>query len=115
MTREEAVKWLKAISTKTVVFGWDDYASQESQKEIRERCEKAFGEAIDLAIEALQAEYEDYEHATLVDIKEPLKVLVVRCKDCRHWNSETKGCKRNPSVEAWHESDFCKYGERREE
>ena len=39
-------------------------------------------------------------------------VEVVRCKDCRHWNSETKGCKRNPSVEAWQEDDFCKYGKR---
>ena len=37
---------------------------------------------------------------------------LVRCKDCRWWNSETKGCKRNPSVEAWYETDFCKYGER---
>lgn len=40
---------------------------------------------------------------------------VVRCKDCRYWNSETKGCKRNPSVEAWYETNFCSYGERREE
>ena len=39
-------------------------------------------------------------------------VSVVRCKDCRYWNSETNGCKRNPSVEAWYETDFCKYGER---
>lgn len=42
------------------------------------------------------------------------KASIVLCKDCRHWNSETKGCKRNPSVEAWYETDFCKYGERRE-
>ena len=40
---------------------------------------------------------------------------LVWCKDCRWWNSETNGCKRNPSVEAWYETDFCKYGERREE
>lgn len=39
---------------------------------------------------------------------------IVRCKDCRWWNSETNGCKRNPSVEAWYETDFCKYGERKE-
>ena len=37
---------------------------------------------------------------------------LVRCKDCRWWNSETKGCKRNPSVKAWQEDDFCKYGKR---
>lgn len=39
---------------------------------------------------------------------------IVRCTDCVHWNSETKGCKRNPSVEAWQEDDYCAYGERRE-
>lgn len=42
------------------------------------------------------------------------KYSIVKCKDCRWWNSETKGCKRNPSVEAWYETDFCSYGERRE-
>lgn len=35
---------------------------------------------------------------------------VVRCKDCKHYNAETKGCKRNPSVEGWEEDDFCSYG-----
>lgn len=39
---------------------------------------------------------------------------IVRCDKCVHWNGETKGCKRNPSVEAWWENDFCSYGERRE-
>lgn len=39
---------------------------------------------------------------------------IVRCKDCKHWNSETKGCKRNPSVEEWCDTDYCSYGERRE-
>lgn len=34
---------------------------------------------------------------------------VVRCKDCRHWNSKTKGCKRNLSVEEWNETDYCSY------
>ena len=41
------------------------------------------------------------------------KNSIVRCKDCKWWNSETKGCKRNPSVEAWYETDFCSYGERK--
>ena len=43
----------------------------------------------------------------------PTIVEVVRCKDCRHRNWETQGCNRNPCVEAWHETDFCSYGERR--
>lgn len=39
-------------------------------------------------------------------------VKVIRCENCRYWNSETRGCKRNPSVEAWKKDDFCKYGKR---
>ena len=41
--------------------------------------------------------------------------LIVRCKDCRHWNKMTKGCARNALFEAWQENDFCCYGERRSE
>ena len=52
MTREEAISWLKHINTRE--FGWDDYAMQDSQKEIRERCEQCVREAIDMAISALQ-------------------------------------------------------------
>ena len=40
-----------------------------------------------------------------------MRVVVTRCKNCIYYNAETKGCKRNPSVEAWEESDFCSYGE----
>ena len=36
---------------------------------------------------------------------------IVRCKDCKHYNFETHGCKRNPSVEPWWEDDFCSYRE----
>lgn len=39
---------------------------------------------------------------------------VIRCKECVHWNAETKGCKRNPSVQPWWENDFCNYGEKME-
>lgn len=42
-------------------------------------------------------------------------VEVVRCKDCRHWVSNMRGCGRNPSVESWKEDDYCSYGERRED
>lgn len=37
---------------------------------------------------------------------------LVRCKECRWWNYEMSGCKRNPSVVAWRDDDFCSYGER---
>lgn len=163
MEREEAIGWLKVISTRE--FAWDDFALQESQREIRERCEQGVREAIDMAIEALSdrptdewctdckeydhekhccprfnrvirttlnealanlkeefesAEYEDYEHATLVDIKEPLKVLVVLCKDCRHAEHRKQMqnqvyCKRDKLstfCAVRDDDDFCKYGER---
>lgn len=65
---------------------------------------------------------EEYEHATLVDIKEPLKVAVVRCKDCRWYEQKQKNLPYNVSkrycnrscVLATKENDFCSYGERRE-
>lgn len=53
-------------------------------------------EPIDIAIEALQVE-------------------IVRCKMCKYYNGETKGCTRNPSVEKWENDDYCSYGERKEE
>ena len=59
MTREEAIKWLGHINTRE--FGWDDYAMQDSQKEIRERCEQGIREAIDMAISALSAEQKEKE------------------------------------------------------
>ena len=40
---------------------------------------------------------------------------IVRCKDCKHWNSETHGCERHSSAEPWWETDFCNYGERKDE
>ena len=104
MTREEAIQVLTDI------------------KRIRS---DEISEAIDMAIEALSvanlkeefesAECEDYEHATLVDIKEPLKVVVVRCKDCvwsKEWNDNQIFCDR--ILMRLRETDFCSYGEGRE-
>ena len=82
--------------------------------------ESELDEAFFMAIEALEADavsreaHYDAVANRITDMKERGFVSVVRCKDCRWWNSETNGCKRNPSVEAWYETDFCKYGERRE-
>lgn len=120
MNKEEAIYRLK----NTAWLGSDDD---------REATEKA----VDMAIEALQTELNKAVPPSLADVykwerdialsqleeygicfaekKRDDLLVVVRCKDCRHWNSETKGCKRNPSVEAWHETDYCNYGERREQ
>ena len=98
MTREEAIR---QIENRWSIM---DYGESE-----------ALGEALDMAIESLQAECEDYEHATLVDIKEPLKVSVVRCKDCvwsKEWNDNQIFCDR--ILMRLRETDFCSYGERRE-
>ena len=40
-------------------------------------------------------------------------IEIVRCGECKWWNEETHGCNRNPSVNAWWETDFCSYGERK--
>ena len=37
---------------------------------------------------------------------------IVHCRECKYWNYEMSGCKRNPSVVAWRDDDFCSYGER---
>lgn len=60
MTREEATQWLKHINITD--FGWDDYAMQDSQKEIRERCEQSIREAVDMAIESLNREQQIIEN-----------------------------------------------------
>ena len=40
---------------------------------------------------------------------------IVRCRECKWWNCEMSGCKRNPSIVAWRDDDFCSYGCREEE
>ena len=90
MTREEAIAWFKN----------SPFYNENHEPYI-------------MAISALQVEYEDYEHATLVDIKEPLKVSVVRCKDCRHYGSDGGAlmvCDVSDMVVD--DADYCSYGER---
>ena len=106
MTREEAIQWL----------------TNEKWENANNKYKKEWNEAFEMAIEALSvanlkeefesAEYEDYEHATLVDIKEPLKVLVVRCKDCRHRDLFSCPLADNDFQK---DDDYCSWGERREE
>ena len=68
MERKEAIQWLKVINTKE--FGWDEFALQESQREIRERCERGVREAIDMAIEALSVANLKEEFESVVGEKE---------------------------------------------
>lgn len=92
MTREEAITLLEKLRT----FHNGTYAK-----------------SIDMAIEALSAEYEDYEHATLVDIKEPLKVAAVHCKDCdrKLGSTECPCCTKEYHINE--ETFYCAWGERK--
>lgn len=122
MTREEAIRWLQVINTKE--FGWDEFALQDSQREIREQCEQGVREAIDMAIEALSqpivAKHFDIQSGYIYcspQIAENVKV-VVRCKDCRqyipHDLTDDYGwcCEFKTPIE---EDDFCSHGERKGE
>ena len=109
MTREEAIKILKAIS---VYECYPKSASEETKK------------ALDMAIEALhreEAEEKGYCHRII-----PRNVeVVVRCKDCKYKclydydddEPEYYYCaledrpNRNWSVD---DTDFCSWGERRD-
>ena len=77
-------------------------------------------DAIDCVLSQYCASSDETEEALGNAIEEIKKrptadvVEVIRCKDCVHWNSETNGCKRNPSVQPWYENDFCKYGKKME-
>lgn len=48
------------------------------------------------------------ENAPTVDA-----VSVVRCKDCKWWNSNKETCIEIGGL--WRSSDFCSWGERRED
>ena len=58
------------------------------------------------------------EHGTVLDIEDASDVdvvEVVRCKDCRYYNSEEKEClDLFGHGRRWEEDDFCSYAERRE-
>ena len=94
MNKEKAIESLTWIKEKLVIS--EDYKK-----------------ALDMAIKALSAEYEDYEHATLVDIKEPLKVAAVHCKDCdrKLGSTECPCCTKEYHINQ--DTFYCAWGERR--
>lgn len=40
---------------------------------------------------------------------------IVRCQDCKYWVYQFNGCSRNPCTEPWYATDFCSYGERKDD
>lgn len=53
-----------------------------------------------------------YKKPEIIDSKD--LVPVVRCRDCKHWESEYGYC-HIQGAEDWKADDFCSYGKRREE
>ena len=96
MTREEAIKILKAIR---VYECYPKSASEETK------------EVIDMAIEALrreEAEEKGYCHRIIPSNVE----VVVRCKDCRHRDLFSCPLADNDFQK---DEDFCSWGEKKEE
>lgn len=147
MEREEAIKILADLTDNLFLHTWeeqykalhmaiealsdrptDEWCTDCKEYDHEKHCCPRFNRVIrttlneavaNLKSEFESAEYEDYEHATLVDIKEPLKVLVVRCKDCRWWSCKDSLHQHNSHLCRYWKStntsadDFCSYGERR--
>ena len=93
MTREEAIKILKAIR---VYECYPKSASEETK------------EALDMAIEALQT----LEAVERIKTEVLPQTDLVRCKDCRHRDLFSCPLADNDFQK---DEDFCSWGERREE
>lgn len=109
MTREEAVKWLKALNTSPLIYG-------------------EHSEAIDMAINAL-AVYPQYKWERDIALKQLEEygigfaekkrdmVEVVRCKECKHYSIEGETTQFgwcNALEMPTDEQRFCSDGERSE-
>ena len=84
----------------------DDYIRREDAKDALQ--EKVFHNLTDEFYGAMQA----------IDELPPADVIpVVRCKDCRYFRKFLRECERSGALTMYplHDTDFCSYGERREE
>ena len=95
MTREEAIKILKAISFYEC---YPKSASEETK------------EAIDMAIESLQKDIERHE---MVIRASERHLGIVRCKDCRHGQYDATHYFCAEHYHKVYEDDFCSHGKRR--
>ena len=77
-------------------------------------------------INLLATEYYTYKQAEIIEVedckaasefntKHLPTIDIVRCQDCKYWVYHFNGCSRNPCTEPWYATDFCNYGERKEE
>ena len=104
MTREEAIKILKAIR---IYECYPKSASEETK------------EAIDMAIEALSNNITESPNEAIKRQNDAIDM--VRCKDCRWWNGSQETMHNNHLCRNWSKfgsintsaEDFCSYGERK--
>ena len=109
MKREEAIERFENVKANALVqkaSGVSEYWQNEIDGTI---------EAIDMAIEALQADAVSLT-GTMKYLTKPHNYCeVVRCKDCRHYGSDGGAlmvCDVSDMVVD--DADYCSYGERRE-
>lgn len=78
-----------------------------AHKQVREKyCGAALKEHRDFYIKLADS---------IIDLLPPIQPEIVRCKDCRYYNSEEKEClDLLGHGRRWEEDDFCSYAERRE-
>lgn len=97
MTREEAIQWLTDIK-ENITENWSHDV------------------AIDMAIESLSADtVSRSQYQGLLNAIGKVYVEVVRCKDCKHYESDGGAlmvCSDTGVVVD--DTDYCSYGERRE-
>ena len=80
------------------------------------RCDDcwALDDKYDYPMCLITQEQRGYNFNTMTQIMDKCPLIdIVKCGECKWWNEETHGCNRNPSVNAWLETDFCSYGERK--
>lgn len=88
-----------------------------SGKQIKELCEAVVNEICHGNTYAIKMSKEERENLPFLNGMKVSREIhidpLVTCGECKHWNEETHGCNRNPSVNAWWETDYCSYGERK--
>lgn len=111
MTREEAILWMRVLKHSKI--NWVGEKAEE--EDIIKACEEAEQEAFDIAIESLQKDIERHERVIRASERH---LGIVRCKDCKHWHSNTEFCgiwSFQNIAQRTLSDDYCSRAERREE
>jgi len=74
--------------------------------------------AVNAINDALKRVFTEHVGEGIINPLKPADVIpVVRCKDCRYFWKFLRECERSGALTMYplHDTDFCSYGERREE